>query len=233
MRALPSELGDQRLQKATQRPASPSTGTNSCGRYRCDARLSVRLRRRPLQGVAEVRASSCAAFEPAASRPRPRFPFCRSMVRRGRPFESVRGPPRPLEVRQRPGLAPAPWPAGDRPVLDLSTIFPPSGSEDDQLISCLRENPPFPAGFLLGGTDLERTCKCRVLNWRGGHRRVHRTNTSEQLGAIDLPIVDQRVRVPIRGDQLRPLSHELTDFGPRPSLLVKKRDPSVLFPWND
>jgi hypothetical protein len=43
---------------------------------------------------------------------------------------------------------------------------------------------------------------------------MHRADMLEQFGAVDLAIIDQRMRVSVSSYEPRPLSDEFADFGP-------------------
>lgn len=80
----------------------------------------------------------------------------------------------------------------------------------------------------MGGTGLERPCKRGVFPRRGTHRAS--TNTLRERLPVDLPVVDQGMRVPVRGDQLRALTDPFTDVGPRRALRCRsemRRCPSA------
>lgn len=65
-----------------------------------------------------------------------------------------------------------------------------------------------------GGTDLELPCNDAVSELRGMRRGMPRPYTSQELGAVDLAVVHEDVRVAVGRHGQVPLPDALPDLGP-------------------
>ena len=78
-------------------------------------------------------------------------------------------------------------------------------------------------GFPMGPGGLERRRYSGFFGTRGVHGGVHRASTYAlyERFPVDFACVEQRVRVGVRGDELRALPNALADVGPRLTLPVE------------
>lgn len=76
----------------------------------------------------------------------------------------------------------------------------------------------------MGGTGLERPCKCPVFGVGSVHPSVHDASTSEQLRAVDLSVVEERVRVGVGRHAQITLPDLRADLGPGLAPMVEQAD---------